>query len=356
MSKSKVNSALSQDGMSKSKHSSPIRAAIERLFAAQDTVTSGDVARAAGVSRQAAHYQLSAMTASGELIHEGLGRASRFRQRALLTYHYDLAGLTEHHVWLEESAELRRRDLEILDNPRIQPLLNFVFTEMVNNAIEHSRGSVLDVRWYLTDTSIAFDIVDDGIGAFKNMAEERDLPTEYDAIGEISKGKQTTAPGAHSGLGIYFSSKMTSRFVLTSGHLSWIVDGRRDDVAVEWLEAERRGTLVHCEFDANTTKTELEVFRAFSAPDRPGVQRSQVRVVLFEHGGDFVSRTEAKRLAAELEIFGEVEVDFTGVGQVGQGFIDELFRVWRGAHPETRLLAVNTNPAIDALLRITLGS
>ena len=227
---------------------------------------------------------------------------------------------------------------------------------MVNNAIDHSRGSALDVRWYLTDGYIAFDVADDGIGVFRNMAGERRLPTEYDAIGEISKGKQTTAPEAHSGLGIYFSSKMASRFVLTSGHLSWIVDGRRDDVAVEWLESERPGTLVHCEIDADTTTTDLEVFRAFSAPDRPGVQRSRVRVALFEHGTDFVSRTEAKRLAAELETFGEVEVDFTGVGQVGQGFIDELFRVWQTAHPETRLMPTNTNPAIDALLRITLGS
>ncbi|MHB8244619.1 MAG: STAS-like domain-containing protein [Acidimicrobiales bacterium] len=113
---------------------------------------------------------------------------------------------------------------------------------------------------------------------------------------------------------------------------------------------------MHCEIDADTTKTELEVFRAFSAPDRPGIQRSRVRVALFEHGTDFVSRTEAELWPAELEAFGEVEVDFTGVGQVGQGFVDELFRVWQAAHPETRLLPTNTNPAIDALLRIALGS
>lgn len=342
--------------MSKGQAESPILAAIRRLLAAQDTVTSGDVARTAGVSRQAAHYQLRGMAERGELLHEGAGRGSRFRRDAFLSHHYDLAGLAEDRVWSEEYAELQRRDLEILDNKKIRPLLNFVFTEMVNNAIDHSCGSAIDVRWYLTNAYIAFDVADDGIGVYRNMAKERHLPTEYDAIGEISKGKQTTAPEAHSGLGIYFSSKMASRFILTSGHLSWIVDGRRDDVAVEWLESERPGTLVRCEIDANTVKTELEVFRAFSAPDRPGVQRSRVRVTLFEHGSDFVSRTEAKRLAAELETFGEVEVDFSGVGQVGQGFVDELFRVWQNAHPETRLLPTNTNPAIDALMRMTLGS
>jgi hypothetical protein len=340
--------------MSRRRAESPVISAIERLLSTQDSVTSGDVAKVAHVSRQAAHYQLSAMATRGELEHEGAGRGSRYRRRSLLTFRYKLDGLTEDTVWAEERAELQRRDLEILDNPHLLPLLNFTFTEMVNNAIDHSRGSILDVRWYLSEEQLVFEVIDDGIGAFRNMATERRLPTEYDAIGEISKGRQTTAPQAHSGLGIYFSSKMTSRFVLTSGRLSWIVDSRHDDVAVEWLEKDRRGTLVRCEFDANTTRTPLDVFNTISIPDQPGKQRSSVRVLLFERGENFVSRTEAKRLAAELEQYGEVEVDFKGVGQVGQGFIDELFRVWQSAHPETRLFVKNTNPAIDALIRLTL--
>jgi STAS-like domain of unknown function (DUF4325) len=342
--------------MSTGKANSPVIAAIEGLLLAQDTVTSGDVARAGHVSRQAAHYQLAAMAARGELDHEGAGRGSRYRRRAFLSYRYDLAGLTEDEVWFAERAELRRRDLKILDNARIQPMLNFTFTEMVNNAIDHSLGSELNVKWFLTEDYIAFEVADDGIGAFRNMATTRHLPTEYDAIGEISKGKQTTAPEAHSGLGIYFTSRMSNRFVLTSGQLSWIVDNRRDDMAVEWLETERRGTLVRCEFDADTTMTDRDAFQAITSPLRPGIQRSTVRVSLFQRGANFVSRTEAKRLASELEGFGEVEIDFTGVKQVGQGFIDELFRVWQTAHPETRLQGTNTNPAIDALLRTTLTS
>lgn len=347
---------MTAEKTSKRKGQSPVRLAIERLLAAEDTVTSGEVARAAGVSRQAAHYHLRAMVEQRDLCHEGAGRGGRFRRLAFLGYHYDLAGLEEDRVWSEEDAELRRRDLEVFDNPKVRPLLSFVFTEMVNNAIDHSRGATLDVRWYLTDAFVAFEIADDGVGVFRNLTEQRHLPSEYDAIGELSKGKQTTAPQAHSGLGIYFSSRMSSRFVLTSGHLSWVFDGRRDDVAVEWLETERRGTLVRCEIDAGATNVPLEVFHAFSSPERPGVQRSRVRVALFEHGEDFVSRAEAKRLAAELEKFDEVEVDFTSVGQVGQGFVDELFRVWQAAHPETLLLPTHTNPAIDALLRITLAS
>ncbi len=340
--------------MSKRQKKSKVIPVIQRLLAGQEVVTSGDVARAGSVSRQAAHYQLSAMVERGELEHEGAGRASRFRRRALLTYHYSLEGVSEDDVWMEEKAELRKRDLNVFDNANIMPLLNFAFTEMTNNAIDHSRGSTLDVHWYVNDDYIAFDVVDDGVGAFWKMASERGLSSEFDAIGEISKGKQTSAPDAHSGLGIYFTSRMADRFVLTSGQLSWIVDNRRRDVAVEWLEEPRVGTLVRCEFDADTTRTTLEAFATMSVPGAPGMQRSTIRVSLFQRGEDFVSRTEAKRLAAELETFGEVEIDFAGVRQVGQGFVDELFRVWQSHHPETRLIATNTSPATEALLRLTI--
>ena len=38
-------------------------------------------------------------------------------------------------------------------------------------------------------------------------------------------------------------------------------------------------------------------------------------------GVAFVSRSEAKRLLSGMERFKEVEVDFTGIGVVGQGFV-----------------------------------
>lgn len=56
---------------------------------------------------------------------------------------------------------------------------------------------------------------------------------------------------------------------------------------------------------------------------------SRVRVKLFELGVEFVSRSEAKRLVRGLERFEEVEVEVDGVLGGGQGFVDELVRVWR---------------------------
>jgi DNA-binding Lrp family transcriptional regulator len=324
---------------------------IEQMLSASNSVTSGQVAKEVGVSRETANVRLREMVASGKLIHEGAGRGGRYRKLATHNWHYSLVGLREDIVWSSEFAELKRRDPIVLDNPNVGKDLQYSFTEMLNNAIDHSKGVNVDVRWFVTDKMIAYEIEDDGIGVFRNVREERNLESDVDSIGEIAKGKQTTAPTAHSGLGIYFSSRMVSRYILSSGMFVWTVDSRRDDQAIGSLSTERIGTFVRCEVDADIKTVPSDVFRKF-APLETGFNRSTLRVSLFEKG-DFVSRSEAKRMGAQLEMFDEVEIDFANVEQVGQGFIDELFRVWQNAHSDTRLVPINTNPAIDALFRLS---
>jgi hypothetical protein len=337
--------------MTKGKDPSRIPEAIGQLLSANDSVTSGEVAKVAGVTRQAASVWLRAMVEHGILVHEGTGRGGRYRKVATLAYRYPLGGLREDEVWSNEFAEIKRRDPVVLDNSNVGSILNFAFTEMLNNAIDHSKGQRVDVRWFITDEMIAFEVEDDGVGVFRNVRDERDLDDDVDAIGELAKGKQTTAPIEHSGLGIYFTSRMVSRFVLSSGTFVWTVDSPREDQAIGSLPVERTGTFVRCEVDSDTQVVPSDVFRSF-APLETGFNRSTVRVSLFEKGV-FVSRSEAKRMGAQLEMFDEVEIDFAGVEQVGQGFIDELFRVWQNAHPGTRLVPINTNQAVVALFRMS---
>jgi anti-sigma regulatory factor (Ser/Thr protein kinase) len=329
-----------------------ITAEIEALFAYNETITSGQVAQAAGVSRQAAHYNLKEMERRGDIIHEGAGRSGRYRRRAQRRTTYLLDGLKEDEVWGEENIALKQMDLAIFSNSNIQPILNFAFTEMVNNAIDHSDGTVLTIRWFFNIEEIAFEVEDDGVGAFRKMRETRNLQSDFDAIGEIAKGKQTSNPAHHSGLGIFFTSRMASEFVLTSGHLTWTVDNRRDDNAIGWLNQEVRGTRVRCEIDATTTMTPKEVFDVLSDPEKFGSNKTTIRISLFEEGG-FVSRTEAKRIAAHLEDFGTVELDFQGIESVGQGFVDELFRVWQNDQPQTRLVPIRANSSIISLIAMT---
>jgi len=75
-----------------------------------------------------------------------------------------------------------------------------------------------------------------------------------------------------------------------------------------------------------------------------------LRVKLFEHGSSFVTRSEAKRLLGGLEGFAEVEFDFDKVESVGQGFTDEVFRVWAKQHPEVRVMPTKMNDGVALII------
>ncbi|MEI8050727.1 MAG: DUF4325 domain-containing protein [Actinomycetes bacterium] len=334
--------------------SKSIQETIFELFSLRPQITSGDVAVAAGVSRQAAHYHFKKLQKSGLVRQEGAGRTAHYVRCSLRSARYGIQGLSESDVWTLEHRALKDLDPMILDNPALVANLNFTFTEMVNNAIEHSAGTAIEIRWFLAEGTMAFEVEDDGIGTFRRMRESRGLARDFDAIGEIAKGRQTTDPAHHSGLGIYLSSRLADRFILSSGNLTWTTDLERDDAAVGWLDEKRNGTLVRCEMLGSTVRTLHDVLNDMTDPEVIGSKKSRILVDLFS-GDGFVSRTQAKTLATRLEIFDQVEIDFRGVREIGQGFADELFRVWQTQHPGTRLVPVNANPAILGVIGLTVA-
>lgn len=66
--------------------------------------------------------------------------------------------------------------------------------------------------------------------------------------------------------------------------------------------------------------------------------------------GESAARSQARRICNRLEEFGEVIFDFTNVEFVGQGFADEIFRVYAGAHPEIALCPVNMIPEVERMI------
>jgi hypothetical protein len=59
-----------------------------------------------------------------------------------------------------------------------------------------------------------------------------------------------------------------------------------------------------------------------------------------------VSRSKARRLVSGLERFREVVLDVRGVELVGQGFADEVFRVWAKQHLEVALIPVDLSESV----------
>lgn len=67
-------------------------------------------------------------------------------------------------------------------------------------------------------------------------------------------------------------------------------------------------------------------------------------------GESLESRAQAKRIANRLDAFDTVDLDFDGVDAIGQGFADELFRVFARQHPKVRLQPRNMNAQVAAMV------
>ena len=117
----------------------------------------------------------------------------------------------------------------------------------------------------------------------------------------------------------------------------------------------RKGTAVIFEIRRDSRTRLDRVFEEF-APEAYDYRFEKTRVMVKLLQTEYVSRSEAKRLLHNLDKFSEVELDLRGVGQVGQGFADEVFRVFASDHPGTRIRAVNADESVAAMIRHVGGS
>jgi len=261
---------------------------------------------------------------------------------------YELsAELTEDKVW----REFARPKLEDLPE-NILRICQYGFTEMVNNAIDHSEGSRITCGLKRSALNIELTVEDDGVGIFKKIKDSLNLEDERHAVLELSKGKLTTDPARHTGEGIFFSSRMFDTFSILSGTLyfshrptdrDWLLEDA-DHVA---------GTGVWMVIDPNSTRTTTEVMNRYSSlGDDYQFTITHVPVGLARYGAEnLVSRSQAKRLMARVEKFREVVLDFAGVNTIGQAFADEIFRVFQQAHPSVKLRSFNTNAEVEAMIK-----
>jgi excisionase family DNA binding protein len=261
---------------------------------------------------------------------------------------YKIAGLDEVDVWKECVKEL---DLN-LEEP-CADLVPYAFTEMLNNSIDHSLGEEVEIEFTESNKSWTFRILDDGVGVFAKVTKSFGLANNLEAIAELSKGKRTSAPEAHTGEGIFFTSKAVDHFQIQANQISWTIDNLIDDFSIG-ISSINQGTAVTCSISRNTEKKLLQLFKQFTKDHE--FYASQPTIKLFESGLTFLSRSEARRLTIGLEEFSEIRLDFQKVASVGQGFADELFRVWATAHPTIKLIPIRMNEAVAFMINRSLNN
>ena len=162
---------------------------------AQVTATEFDI------SRQAVNKHLKKLVEQGALSVEGKTRSRRYQLKPLTewigTFEIE-PNLAEDFVW---GQEIVPRLGSLPDN--VMAIWNYGFTEMFNNAIDHSEGSSITVQISRSAADTDIYILDDGIGIFKKIQTELGLLDERHSVLELAKGKLTTAPERHSGKGIF---------------------------------------------------------------------------------------------------------------------------------------------------------
>lgn len=321
-------------------------------LARRRSATGGELRSHVGISRQALSIHVRSLVEAGKVVRSGAARGARYmlRHRAppatTVSRVLRTRGLDEARVWDELATGLNlRRALR----PNVEAIVHYAFTEMLNNAIEHSEANRCSVRFRLEPGMLSFDVRDPGIGVFHSIASKLRLDGEHAALVELLKGRTTTMREAHTGEGIFFTSRVADRFVLRSHRIQ-----------VEWSRVKKdvfvsnprflNGTGVSFAIQRSSRRSIEEIFSEF-APEEYDFQFQKTKVLVKLLQRDFISRSEAKRLVANLEKFSEIVLDFRGVRSVGQGFADEVFRVFARRHPAVRIATENTNPGVDSMIR-----
>ena len=178
------------------------------------------------------------------------------------------------------------------------------------------------------------------------------------AILELAKGKFTTEPESHTGEGVFFSSKVVDDFAIFSEDLVFLGPSSDNNPYVDKARTFRKGTTVFLRIKNSHKETSKEVFDRFTeAPESYGFTKTIVPVRLLEYGDDrplVVSRSQAKRLMVRFDRFENIVLDFSGIEEIGQGFADELFRVFPSQHPNTILTPINCSEQVNNMIQRVL--
>ncbi len=314
-----------------------------------------EIADALGFSRQAInkhlihliHQNLVVKTGSTKFAKYSLASAvSKKPPAQKLKRKFDLANLEEDRVFntMAQALNLKRN----LTKNAFE-IFNFAFTEMLNNAIDHSQSEGCAVEVTLDPYRCSFCVRDFGIGIFYSIFTKFNLSDETAAIGEVVKGKRTTLPERHTGEGIFFTSKAGDTIIFRSHKTAIIFDNIKRDIHIEEKKS-IKGTEVTFAINCHSKRKLAAVFGHF-APEEFDYNFEKTRVSVILQQGQYISRSEAKRLLAGLDRFKVVVLDFKGVRSLGQGFADEIFRVFKKNHPDITITIENLSPTLRPIIQ-----
>lgn len=336
------------------------KALILKLVKSKPFVQSRDVLKRKKISRQTLAQHFRELIEQGKLIKKGETRNARYflaakakkgiGQISVFKKSFFIEGLGEDRVFEETNLKLNLK--KILSKEGLE-IGRFAFTEMLNNAIDHSRAPKVAVEASCDGIHFHFKVEDKGVGAFENLKNKFKLRDHFEACELMLKGKQTTSPEFHTGQGIFFTSKIADWFRLESANLLLTVDNTLPDLFLKETK-KIRGTSVSFRIRQKTKKDLKALFDEYTDSDFE-FDKTHITIHLVRKEGSYVSRSEAKRILFRLDQFKRILLDFKHVAGIGQGFADEIFRVFHSQHPEITLEPIHMAESVRFMVERARG-
>ncbi len=323
----------------------------------QGQLKTSEVVAKTGLSRAYVQRYIKELVDEGQICLVGKANQAHYIPVSGKGQGSELGSLRVHRILVNDGLSEDKVLKEIKDNSacvhgvvsNIVSIFNYAFTEMLNNAIEHSQSEKIDVVVLRTEKDIRFTVNDKGIGIFNNIMKKKRLKKPLEAVQDLLKGKETTAPDAHSGEGIFFTSRIADRFIVKSFEKKLVFDNTLQDIYIRDVRP-AKGTKIDFILDIKSKKKLADLFGAYT-DDYYQFSKTGVKVRLYHQDVEYVSRSQARRILVGLEKFKSIELDFKSVETIGQGFADEIFRVWQEGHKNIKILVNNANENVMFMIK-----
>ncbi len=268
--------------------------------------------------------------------------------------------VTENHIYdLSKSKGELKNDTAVFNMclrshisrfaKNVQSIWNYSFSEMINNAMEHSEAENVKIIVSQNYISTKAIIIDDGVGIFNKIWDYFNLDSVDDAICELFKGKLTTDKENHSGEGIFFSSRMMDYFEIISDGKIFANNKYNESIVLDLQIENQKGTCVNMELSNFSHRNAKDIFDEYSSIDEGFIKTGLPLKNIFDASP--VSRSQAKQLCARLDNFKEIILDFDEIEWMGQGFAHQIFVVFAKHNPNIKISAVNMNEDVEKMYK-----
>lgn len=309
-----------------------------------------------GVTRTTVHRHLNKLIKNNEVVKSGKTRDVKYylthslNKKAKFSIHSGVQEFNVYRDYLDKAFAVLPENVQVI--------CHYGFTEIFNNALDHSRGTTIWIESGCIENQLTLTVIDDGVGVFKTIFDFFKLDNMRETVLQLSKGKMTTAPDRHTGEGLFFSSKAFDVLEIFANGIHYLRSNIEGDWTLESCNTSQFGSKVVMRIAINADRDLVDVFRRYRDPEDLSFDRTDILVKLsLLKQEQLISRSQAKRILQGLETrFKLVTLDFSGVKFVGQGFADEIFRVYKNEHPEVTFQYVNANEDVEFMIKRSIAT